>query len=34
MIEIKLFFGKNSANHMALLPNQYLGPVTYGLSGL
>lgn len=30
MIEVKLFFGKNSANHMALLPNQCLGPVTHG----
>lgn len=34
MIEMRLLFGKNSAKHMALLPNQYLDPVTYGLSCL
>lgn len=34
MIEMKFFFGKNPANHMALLPNQYLAPVTYGLPWL
>lgn len=34
MIEMKLLFGKKSTNHMTLLPNQYLDPVTYGLSCL
>lgn len=32
--EMNLFFDGNSANHVALFPNQYLGPVTYGLSCL